>query len=949
VEKKLMKRYRKHLINDEKGVSQVLESLIAIGISVLLLLIFFITANNIFVAHDKPSIDMEAKCIAIMETLLSSPGQGNEYESNWENNPEKLSSLGLATSPTIAYGSFHMNDKGQITELYKKPFYDSSIGIAKTCFLAGTKIVMADESYKNIEDIIVGDMVLSYDLETGEITDGKVTHVLHHKPGEMGDYYLVINGFLKVTPNHQIYSNGRWVYASELKTGDPLFYPSRDYKVESIEKVYEKMPTYDFEVDVSHCYFVAMDTTDVLVHNPPLYNVPPIAKFTWFDIDGLNSETTIFFDASESYDPDGRIVEYKWDFGDDESTTSDKPTASHTFYDSSMYMVSLTVTDNESANNTYTCAVQANTLSLPDIEQAPWVLTGKNIYSYNNDQTLSPCDENYYVEYKNLGNNNYSFEIKEKNSLYTIIDYDKITNLSKIGYWGAKLILGLNEISNVLYSFNITIISYSGGTTYYYGPTWENANAMVSNSREVLIYHKPEVNKSDITDITPPYYENGKIILRFFIGGPPPNRPPNTPSNPSPVNGTTKVLITADLSWGCSDPDDDLLTYDVYFGNTPNPPRVSRGQPSTIYDPGLLNENEWYYWMIVARDQYGASTAGPVWSFKTTYVSGIHPPPYTPSNPNPAKGSTGVYIDDDLSWDGGDPESGDEVKYDIYFGTNPSPPHIGTARWPGSQRRITYPLGTMEYNTTYYWKIVATDNYDNTEEGPIWRFTTRKNDPFMPNNPSPADDSNVNPLKTTQLSWYGGDPDGPDDTVTYDIYLWNSINPPPPEPIGFIKISGGWYDPITYDLPEPLGYNKTYYWKIIATDTHSNSAESPIWNFTTYDPCMPRNPFPVNESINIDVEVQLEWDGGDPDGPDDTVTYDIYLWNSINPPPSKPIGSILEVPGDEIRQVYRPGSLMQGTIYYWYIKATDSHGLQTVGPIWMFTTTPSDSGGKGIG
>ena len=73
-------KYRKHIINDETGISQVLESLIAIGISVSLLLIFFITANNIFVTHDKPGIDMEAKCIAIMESLLSSPGQDNKYE-----------------------------------------------------------------------------------------------------------------------------------------------------------------------------------------------------------------------------------------------------------------------------------------------------------------------------------------------------------------------------------------------------------------------------------------------------------------------------------------------------------------------------------------------------------------------------------------------------------------------------------------------------------------------------------------------------------------------------------------------------------------------------------------------------------------------------------------------------------------------------------------------------
>lgn len=38
-----------------------------------------------------------------------------------------------------------------------------------SCFLAGTQIIMADESYKNIGDIEVGDMVKSYDVATGEL------------------------------------------------------------------------------------------------------------------------------------------------------------------------------------------------------------------------------------------------------------------------------------------------------------------------------------------------------------------------------------------------------------------------------------------------------------------------------------------------------------------------------------------------------------------------------------------------------------------------------------------------------------------------------------------------------------------------------------------------------------------------------------------------------------
>ncbi|HAV42399.1 TPA: hypothetical protein DCX15_00060 [bacterium] len=97
------------------------------------------------------------------------------------------------------------------------------------------------------------------------------------------------------------------------------------------------------------------------------------------------------------------------------------------------------------------------------------------------------------------------------------------------------------------------------------------------------------------------------------------NKPPNTPSNPSPVNGTTNQPINVTLSWTGGDPDPgDTVTYDAYFGTTTPPTKlVSSNQAGTTYNPGTLNHNTTYYWKIVAKDNHGASTSGPVWSFTT--------------------------------------------------------------------------------------------------------------------------------------------------------------------------------------------------------------------------------------------------------------------------------------------------------------------------------------------
>ncbi|MFC0682301.1 LamG-like jellyroll fold domain-containing protein [Lysobacter korlensis] len=68
----------------------------------------------------------------------------------------------------------------------------------------------------------------------------------------------------------------------------------------------------------------------------------PIAAFT-----ATANQLTVSFDASDSYDVDGTIASYSWDFGD--GTTGTGKTTSRTYTASSVYIVTLTVTDNSGA------------------------------------------------------------------------------------------------------------------------------------------------------------------------------------------------------------------------------------------------------------------------------------------------------------------------------------------------------------------------------------------------------------------------------------------------------------------------------------------------------------------------------------------------------------------------------------------------------------------------
>ena len=294
------------------------------------------------------------------------------------------------------------------------------------------------------------------------------------------------------------------------------------------------------------------------------------------------------------------------------------------------------------------------------------------------------------------------------------------------------------------------------------------------------------------------------------------NSPPNIPANPSPADGATDVSIDADLNWTGGDPNGDPVTYDVYFGASTPPSKIVSNQSGTSFDPGTMDYGTQYYWKIVAWDNHGAMTQGPIWDFTT--VEEINNPPNIPANPSPADGAINVGLSVDLEWTGGDPD-GDAVTYDVYFGTVNPPPKVMS-----NQTATIYDPGTLSYSTLYFWRIVAWDSHGATTPGPLWRFTTigeGNNPPNIPTNPSPANGATSVDI-TTDLRWTGGDPDS-GDTVTYDVYLGSTLSPP--------KVASNQTG--TLYQPAPLMSNTTYYWKIVAWDNHHASTAGPLWHFTT--------------------------------------------------------------------------------------------------------------------
>jgi hypothetical protein len=178
-------------------------------------------------------------------------------------------------------------------------------------------------------------------------------------------------------------------------------------------------------------------------------------------------------------------------------------------------------------------------------------------------------------------------------------------------------------------------------------------------------------------------------------------------------------------------------------------------------------------------------------------------------------------------------------------------------------------------------------------------------------------------------------------------------NPDPQIPGGYVNISCNVTDNVAVDevwvnitYPDSSYHNKTmlggsYYFNdtyflrgvysffIWANDTNKNSNISTTYSFEIINqpPYVPSNPYPVNGSFNIDVNVTLSWTGGDPDG--DNVTYTIYFGNTSSPS---------KIVDNQTNTTYDLYFLEDNTTYYWRIVAWDHYNAFTKSPMWWFST-----------
>jgi hypothetical protein len=134
--------------------------------------------------------------------------------------------------------------------------YLASSGAPSCCVLPETCIRMYDSTDKQVQDIRVGDTVLSYNLLTGVFEKGVVKNLLS-RINTFGFY--LINNKLKATPEHPLWVKGKeWTGVKYITQGDIIIdSKGREVTVTDIQRVEKPVAVYNISVDSeTKTYFI---------------------------------------------------------------------------------------------------------------------------------------------------------------------------------------------------------------------------------------------------------------------------------------------------------------------------------------------------------------------------------------------------------------------------------------------------------------------------------------------------------------------------------------------------------------------------------------------------------------------------------------------------------------------------------------------------------------------
>jgi len=190
---------------------------------------------------------------------------------------------------------------------------------------------------------------------------------------------------------------------------------------------------------------------------------------------------------------------------------------------------------------------------------------------------------------------------------------------------------------------------------------------------------------------------------------------PPIPTLSSPSNGATNIDIPPTLSWNSSSGATSYTLQVSTISSFSSTVFDNSSLMSTSQQVSGLNNNTTYYWRVSATNSYGTSSPSTAWSF-TTATGGTAPS--IPTLSSPSNGSTNVAIPPTLSWNA----SSGAPSYRLQVSTSSS--FSSTVYDQSGPTSTSQQVSGLSNNTTYYWRVSATNSYGTSGWSSVWSLTT---------------------------------------------------------------------------------------------------------------------------------------------------------------------------------------------------------------------------------
>jgi hypothetical protein len=384
---------------------------------------------------------------------------------------------------------------------------------------------------------------------------------------------------------------------------------------------------------------------------------------------------------------------------------------------------------------------------------------------------------------------------------------------------------------------------------------------------------------------------------------------PQPPTLVSPPNGATNVSLFPTFVWNASS---GATSYRLQIIEGVNIVFDQQGITSTSYtlSSAVLTYNTSYYWRVNATGPGGTSDWSAQWTF-TTQIQAPSPPVLL----SPPNNSTNITLTHTLSWSNVSGATYYQLQVSTNSGFTSTVIDINGLVNPG----YVVPSGMLNNNTTYYWRVNASNSGGTSNWSTVWNFTTIPAPPPAPNLISPTN-GQTNVSVTPNLDW--SDVSG---ASLYTVQV--SLNS------GFTAIVVN--EDVTvsnYSVPSGiLSGQTTYYWRVSASNIGGTGPWSTVWSFTTMlaPPAAPILVYPSNGAVAIPLNVTLDWN------PSPSATsYRVQV--STNSGFTTTI--VNQVTGSTTQYTIPTGVLQNNTTYYWRVNATNAGGTSPWSEVWSFTT-----------